>query len=207
MGTPSVMEIIEDRAHKDQAHRRLFVRDVPYDTPRETVEKYFLKYGEIEECVLIMDRATGRSKGFGFIVFKEMAAAYAAIEDTNKEIDGRRVQCNLASVRGDKPQQSGGGGFSQSASGGGQVAVNPNENNRVFFKGLNYSTTPDYLRSLCARVGMVTNVQMKFDHATGRSNGMATIEFRTPQEAHEAVRSLSREIDGRQVLIQLSTPN
>lgn len=75
-----------------------------------------------------------------------------------------------------------------------------------FFKGLNYQTSPDYIRSLCSRFGQVENVFMKVDHATGRSNGMATVVFRTSDEANQAVRMCPRDIEGRQVHIQLSVP-
>lgn len=78
------------------------------------MKKYFEQFGEILEAVVITDKATGRSKGYGFVTFRESEAAMRACVDAAPVIDGRRANCNLASlgVQRSKPStpKHGGGG-------------------------------------------------------------------------------------------------
>lgn len=52
---------------KDNTFTKLFVGGLPYHTNDETLKAFFLQYGEIEEAVVIYDRNTGKSKGYGFV--------------------------------------------------------------------------------------------------------------------------------------------
>ncbi|XP_039138448.1 probable RNA-binding protein ARP1 [Dioscorea cayenensis subsp. rotundata] len=58
----------------------------------------FAQFGEILEAVVITDKHTGRSKGYGFVTFKDADAATRACHDSTPVIDGRRANCNLASL-------------------------------------------------------------------------------------------------------------
>ncbi|RZR87737.1 hypothetical protein BHM03_00015191 [Ensete ventricosum] len=62
------------------------------------MSKYFEQFGEILEAVVITDKNTGRSKGYGFVTFREPEAAMRACIDPSPVIDGRRANCNLASL-------------------------------------------------------------------------------------------------------------
>ena len=64
---PEFLDEILDVVNKDQVYRRLFVRGVGYETSEESVRQVFSAFGDLEECSLIMDRATGRTKGYGFV--------------------------------------------------------------------------------------------------------------------------------------------
>jgi len=110
---PEVLEAIEQRAEHDPAHRRLFIRGINYETKKEGLEKFFLQYGEIEDCTIVNEKGSNRSRGFGFVVFKvslknpivsllcfvadlhnsakDMDAAYAALEEPLKDFDGRQI--------------------------------------------------------------------------------------------------------------------
>ena len=59
----------------------------------------FAVYGEITEAVVIMDRETQRSKGFGFVTFKNAEDAKKALEMNGKDIDGRTLVVNIARPR------------------------------------------------------------------------------------------------------------
>ena len=52
---------------KDNTYTKLFVGGLPYHTTNESLNKYFLEFGEIEEAVVIHDRVTKKSKGYGFV--------------------------------------------------------------------------------------------------------------------------------------------
>lgn len=56
---------------KDNTFTKLFVGGLPYHTNDEALREFFLQYGEIEEAVVIHDRITGKSKGYGFVSARE----------------------------------------------------------------------------------------------------------------------------------------
>ncbi|EOA24718.1 hypothetical protein CARUB_v10017996mg [Capsella rubella] len=69
---------------------------------------HFIKYGDILEAVIISDKLTRRSKGYGFVTFKDAEAAKRACEDSTPIINGRRANCNLASLGGGRLRQKNG---------------------------------------------------------------------------------------------------
>ncbi|XP_028552466.1 probable RNA-binding protein ARP1 [Dendrobium catenatum] len=82
----------------DTTFTKIFVGGLAWETQRETMRLYFERFGEILEAVVITDKHTGRSKGYGFVTFKDPEAAARACLDPSPVIDGRRTNCNLASL-------------------------------------------------------------------------------------------------------------
>ncbi|XP_057989442.1 probable RNA-binding protein ARP1 isoform X2 [Hevea brasiliensis] len=82
----------------DTTQTKVFVGGLAWETPKEAMKEHFDKYGEILEAVIISDKVTGRSKGYGFVTFKDAEAAKKACEDAAPIINGRRANCNLASL-------------------------------------------------------------------------------------------------------------
>ena len=77
--------------------KKLFVGNLSWGVDNAALEEAFAQFGAIDEAVVITERGTGRSKGFGFVTFADEAAADAAIaEMQDKEIDGRPVNVNEA---------------------------------------------------------------------------------------------------------------
>ncbi|XP_058104985.1 uncharacterized protein LOC131248637 isoform X2 [Magnolia sinica] len=82
----------------DTTYTKIFVGGLAWETQRETMRRYFEQFGEIQEAVVITDKNTGRSKGYGFVTFKDPDSAMRACQDPSPVIDGRRANCNLASL-------------------------------------------------------------------------------------------------------------
>uniref|UniRef100_A0A5B6ZC04 Putative RNA-binding protein 24 isoform X2 n=1 Tax=Davidia involucrata TaxID=16924 RepID=A0A5B6ZC04_DAVIN len=82
----------------DTTYTKVFVGGLAWETQKETMKKYFEQFGDILEAVVITDKTTGRSKGYGFVTFREPEAAKKACVDAAPVIDGRRANCNLASL-------------------------------------------------------------------------------------------------------------
>lgn len=82
----------------DTTYTKVFVGGLAWETDKDTMKKHFEQFGEILEAVVITDKASGRSKGYGFVTFKEAEAARRACVDGTPVIDGRRANCNLASL-------------------------------------------------------------------------------------------------------------
>lgn len=82
----------------DTTYTKIFVGGLAWETQRDTMRRYFEQFGEIQEAVVITDKNTGRSKGYGFVTFKDPDAAMRACQNPSPVIDGRRANCNLASL-------------------------------------------------------------------------------------------------------------
>ncbi|OQU76075.1 RNA-binding protein 24-B [Sorghum bicolor] len=82
----------------DTTLTKVFVGGLAWETPSEGLRQHFERYGDILEAVVITDRLTGRSKGYGFVTFREPEAARRAVQDPNPTIAGRRANCNIASL-------------------------------------------------------------------------------------------------------------
>lgn len=91
---------------------KLYVGNLPWTLTNDSLRDLFASYGEITDAVIIMDRMSGRSKGFGFVTFAQEADAQKAIAEMNdKEIEGRKIIVNVAKPREERPRSGGGGGF------------------------------------------------------------------------------------------------
>lgn len=69
---------------------KLFIGGISWDTNEDRLKEYFGAYGEVVEAVIMRDRATGRARGFGFVVFAAAAVAEIVIKEKHM-IDGRTV--------------------------------------------------------------------------------------------------------------------
>ena len=70
---------------------------MPFSVDNEKMKELFSSYGEIEEAIVITDKFSGRSKGFGFVTFKEDESAKKAVSEMNeKEVEGRKLKVNEA---------------------------------------------------------------------------------------------------------------
>lgn len=88
---------------------KLFVGSLPWSITSDTLRELFAQYGEITEAMVITDRDSGRSKGFGFVTFASEESAQKALEMDGKEIEGRKIVVNVAKPR--ENRSGGGGGF------------------------------------------------------------------------------------------------
>ncbi|KAL1225796.1 putative RNA-binding protein ARP1 [Cardamine amara subsp. amara] len=87
----------------DTTYTKVFVGGLAWETPTEEMRRYFEQFGEILEAVIITDKTTGKSKGYGFVTFREPDSATRAVADPNPMIDGRKANCNIASFGRPRP--------------------------------------------------------------------------------------------------------
>ena len=90
-------------------NNRLYVGNLAFHTTEDVLLRAFQACGEVVEAKLILDRETGRSRGFGFVVMSNAEEAQRAISQMNgADLDGRALRVNEAEER--KPRSGGGGG-------------------------------------------------------------------------------------------------
>ena len=99
---------------------KLYVGNLSYNIRDEDLQQAFAQYGSVSSAKVMMDRDTGRSKGFGFVEMGSDAEAQSAINGMNGQaLDGRAIVVNEARPREERPGGFGGGGGGGRPSGGG----------------------------------------------------------------------------------------
>lgn len=84
--------------------KRLFVGGLPYSVNDSQLEEMFAKFGVVLSATVIVDKYTGRSKGFGFVEMEKDEEADEAIKKLNEsEIEGRKITVNVARPREERP--------------------------------------------------------------------------------------------------------
>lgn len=80
--------------------KKIYVGNLSFSTTEESLNDTFAQYGEVISAVIVTDRYTGRSRGFGFVEMEEDNAADAAISALDgKELDGRNLRVNVANSK------------------------------------------------------------------------------------------------------------
>ena len=98
----------------------IFVARLSFDTQESDLQYAFEEFGEVESVKIIMDKFTGKSKGFGFVEMPNDEEAYKAIEELNdSDMDGRTIVVKKAEPRENRDNRGGGGGGGYRGGGGG----------------------------------------------------------------------------------------
>lgn len=96
---------------------RIYVGNLPFRTNSEELRDLFAEHGEVQDCVIPVDRDSGRSRGFGFVDMDEEEARNAITALDGYDLDGRQLRVNEARPRGGGG--GGGGGYRGGGGGGG----------------------------------------------------------------------------------------
>ena len=90
---------------------RLFVGNLSFHTTEGSLEEAFQQFGSVKDCKIMMDRATNRSRGFGFVTMENQESGEASIRGLDgQELDGRPIKVNEARPREEFGSGGGGGG-------------------------------------------------------------------------------------------------
>lgn len=94
----------------------IYVGNLPFGLGEENLKEIFEEYGEVSSAKIVMDKFTGRSKGFGFVEMEDADSATKAIEELNNaEVGGRNIKVNESKPRENNSRgggdRRGGGGY------------------------------------------------------------------------------------------------
>ncbi len=85
----------------------IYVGNLPYSTTDGDLERLFEEFGEVASAKVIVDRETGRSKGFGFVEMPQQDQGQAAVQGLNgREVEGRTMKVNEARPREERPRRN-----------------------------------------------------------------------------------------------------
>lgn len=108
--------------------KKLYIGSLSYGVTDDQLRDFFAQAGTVESAQVVMDRMSGRSRGFGFVEMATDEEAQRAIESLNgQELDGRAIVVNEARPMTDRPRRTGGfSGGGRGGAGGGRGGFNRN---------------------------------------------------------------------------------
>lgn len=185
-----IAEEIKRVATSDPVHRKLFVRGLSWNTTSETLCAEFRVHGEIEEGAVIVDKATGKSRGYGFITYKHMESAQSALSAPTKMIDGRMAVCSLA------------------CEGLSNANATPDQANRkLYIGGLSPETTNEMLLNFFSRHGEIEEGSVAYDKETNKSRGFGFVTYKKVEAAKKAIDDPQKILGGRNITVKLADTN
>eukprot|EP01036_Dinobryon_divergens_P022137 gene22137-30373_t len=176
----------QDKVDLDDISGKIFIGGLSWQTTEANLRFYFEKYGELTDVALMMDKRTGKPRGFGFIKLKNPAAADVVMA-TEHTIDGRLVDVKRALPRDKAPGPT------------------RNESCKIFVGGLAAEITEKEFGDYFAKFGVVKDAVVMVDRNTGRSRGFGFITFER-EETIDAVMKVENQIMGKYVEIKRAEP-
>jgi len=165
--------------------RKLFIGGLSYETDESSLRSHFEQWGEIVDCVVMRDPNTKRSRGFGFITYKDADSIDQAQANRTHKVDNRDVDTKRAMPR----EESGRAESQQSVK-------------KMFVGGVKDDTTEDMLRETFSSFGQITSIDLITDKATGKARGFCFVSFDDHDSVDKAVLKKRHDLNGRQVEVK-----
>ncbi|XP_062088147.1 heterogeneous nuclear ribonucleoprotein 1-like isoform X1 [Humulus lupulus] len=177
---------------------KLFVGGISWDTNEDRLREYFQAFGDVMEAVIMKDRATGRARGFGFIVFADPAVAEKVVIEKHV-IDGRIVEAKKAVPRDDQNI------FNRSNSSI-HGSPGPTRTKKIFVGGLASTVTESDFKRYFDQFGIITDVVVMYDHNTQRPRGFGFITYDSEDAVDKVLYKTFHELNGKMVEVKRAVP-
>ncbi|XP_010149380.1 PREDICTED: DAZ-associated protein 1 [Eurypyga helias] len=181
--------------------RKLFVGGLDWSTTQETLRSYFSQYGEVVDCVIMKDKTTNQSRGFGFVKFKDPNCVGTVLASRPHTLDGRNIDPKPCTPRGMQPERTRPKEGWQKGS-----RSDNNKSNKIFVGGIPHNCGETELREYFKKFGVVTEVVMIYDAEKQRPRGFGFITFEDEQSVDQAVNMHFHDIMGKKVEVKRAEP-
>ncbi|KAK7822950.1 ubp1-associated protein 2b [Quercus suber] len=167
-----VADRIRKVADEDPAHRKIFVHGLGWDTTAETLTSVFKQFGEIEDCKAVCDKISGKSKGYGFILFKSRRGARNALKQPQKKIGNRMTACQLATI-GPVPMGNSAAVAATSSVAAPAAPLSEYTQKKIYVSNVGAELDPRKLLAFFARYGEIEEGPLGLDKVTGKPKGFS----------------------------------
>ncbi|KAF1950134.1 hypothetical protein CC80DRAFT_244651 [Byssothecium circinans] len=201
-------------AAKDTARKQLFVRGLVQTVTSEDLTEYFSENFPIKHALVVLDKETKESKGYGFVTFADAEDAQRAKEELDRtELRGKKIKIEVAESRHREAEGDGSGAATAGAAGG-QLSAGAkvkaereqqrleNQAPKLIVRNLPWSIkTPEQLTKLFLSYGKVHFVTLP-KKPSGELKGFGFVALRGKKNAEKAMENLNgKEIDGRPIAV------
>ncbi|KAF4660359.1 hypothetical protein FOL47_007193 [Perkinsus chesapeaki] len=202
--------------------KKVFIGGLPRDADKAAIDEYFSQFGTVVDSVVMMDRMTGRSRGFGFATFDTKEQMLNCVASAPHSILGKSVEVrrslNEDGTSTAKERRSTGKGSSvgsplpprgyddYNSAGKGKGGHRDQNPNKLFVGGLPREVTSDALRDFFSQYGNLVDCAVITDRMTGHSRGFGYITYEDLSSAEAAINNSSNNvIEGKWVDVKHTT--
>ncbi|EMD94657.1 hypothetical protein COCC4DRAFT_64422 [Bipolaris maydis ATCC 48331] len=191
--TPPEPEITED----DRDKRTIFVQQISQRAETRHLRAFFERVGPVVEAQIVKDRVTGRSKGVGYVEFKDEESVPQALELTGQKLKGVPIIAQLTEAEKNRAARPSEGGTAPGANGA--------PFHRLYVGNIHFSVTEKDLQEIFEPFGELEQVILQRDEMNpGRSKGYGFVQFVDPSHAKNALAEMNGfELAGRQIRVGL----
>ncbi|KAG6358872.1 hypothetical protein INS49_012391 [Diaporthe citri] len=161
--------------------RKMFIGGLNWETTDESLRDYFSQFGEVTECTVMRDGATGRSRGFGFLTFKDPKTVNVVMVKEHY-LDGKIIDPKRAIPRDEQEKTS-----------------------KIFVGGVSQETTDAEFKDYFAQFGRVVDATLMMDKDTGRPRGFGFVTFES-EAGVDACLATELEIHGKPIEVKKAQP-
>ncbi|XP_061763788.1 heterogeneous nuclear ribonucleoprotein D0-like isoform X1 [Nerophis ophidion] len=152
-----------DASKNEEDGGKVFVGGLSWDTTKKDLKDYFSKFGEVIDCTLKLDPMTGRSRGFGFVLFKDVGSVDKVTSQKEHKLNGKVIDPKKAkAMKGKEPVK------------------------KIFVGGLSPDTPEEKVREYFSAFGEVESVELPMESKTNKRRGFCFITFKE----EEAVKNI-----------------
>uniref|UniRef100_A0A673JN31 Heterogeneous nuclear ribonucleoprotein D0-like n=1 Tax=Sinocyclocheilus rhinocerous TaxID=307959 RepID=A0A673JN31_9TELE len=144
-----------DASKNEEDEGKLFVGGLSWDTTKKDLKDYFSKFGEVVDCTLKLDPLTGRSRGFGFVLFKEAGSVEKVISQKEHKLNGKAIDPKKAKAMKSKEPVK-----------------------KIFVGGLSPDTPEEKIREYFDACGEVESIELPMENKTNKRRGFCFITFK-----------------------------
>eukprot|EP00397_Hematodinium_sp_SG-2012_P042850 GEMP01047484.1.p1 GENE.GEMP01047484.1~~GEMP01047484.1.p1 ORF type:complete len:398 (+),score=105.32 GEMP01047484.1:56-1195(+) len=209
-GTPAVGRIVSGK---------VFVGGLSSVTTQESLLAAMDCVGEIEEVMVMYDKETGKSRGFGFVTFQDTSSVNVLLQTPNFEVDGKVVECKPAQAKADdsrapapQSERHATPRVSSRFAGSNYTAPRtarsaPTASAKIFIGGLPADADEAALRNYFSQFGVVVDAAIMMDKLTGKSRGFGFVTYSNETELHTCLAQRDNlNIDGKWVDCKQAVP-
>ncbi|XP_025091173.1 RNA-binding protein Musashi homolog 2-like isoform X4 [Pomacea canaliculata] len=166
---------------------KMFIGGLSWQTSAESLRTYFDKFGEIKESMVMKDPTTKRSRGFGFVTYRDPASVEKVLASGPHLIDSKTVDPKLAFPRKAQPKMV-------------------TRTKKIFVGGLSSSTTVDDVKKYFSQYGTIEDAMLMFDKSTNRHRGFGFVTFDQEDVVEKVCEIHFHEINSKMVECKKAQP-